>query len=97
MIMLQDIYQPHKEHSDNARIKNMEEYHALMGEANSDYEGFWAKYANEKIDWFKPFDKVLDESNAPFYRWFDGGKFNVAHQCIDRHLATRKNKVSHYI
>jgi acetyl-CoA synthetase len=92
--MLQEIYQPHTEHSKGAAIKSMEEYHALMNEANNDYEGFWAKYANEKIDWFKPFDKVLDESNAPFYRWFDGGKLNVAHQCIDRHLETRKNKAA---
>lgn len=92
--MLQEIYQPNALHSKNAQIKNMDEYRALMNEANIDYEGFWAKYANEKIDWFKPFNNVLDESNAPFYRWFDGGKLNVAHQCIDRHLDSRKNKAA---
>ncbi len=92
--MSQDIYQPNPEFAKNATIKSMEEYHALVKKSHDDYEGFWADYANEKIDWFKPFDTVLDESNAPFVKWFDGGQLNVAHQCIDRHLDTRKNKAA---
>jgi acetyl-CoA synthetase len=70
------------------------EYQELVDAANEDYEGFWGAYATEKIDWFEPFTKVLDESNAPFVKWFDGGKLNVAHQCIDRHIETRKNKAA---
>jgi acetyl-CoA synthetase len=92
--MLKDIYQPNPEFAKDARIKSMDEYHALVKKATDDYEGFWADYANEKIDWFKPFDTVLDESNAPFVKWFDGGQLNVAHQCIDRHVETRKNKAA---
>jgi len=88
------IFQPNREFAKEARVKNMCEYNDLMHEAIEDYEGFWAKYANEKIDWIEPFTKTLDESNAPFYRWFDGGKLNVSTQCIDRHLENRKNKAA---
>jgi len=77
-----------------AAIKSMEEYNALMNEAMDDYEGYWGRFAKEKIDWFKPFDKVLNESQAPFYKWFEGGQLNVAHQCVDRHIATKKNKAA---
>ena len=57
-------------------------------------KAFGDSYANEKIDWFSPFTQVLDESTAPFYKWFVNGKLNVSHQCIDRHLGTRKNKAA---
>ncbi|MCH9813138.1 MAG: acetate--CoA ligase [Epsilonproteobacteria bacterium] len=88
------VFEPYAEFAKDARIKSMDEYHALMKKANEDYEGFWGDYANEKIDWFSPYKQVLDESNAPFYKWFVGGTMNVAHQCVDRHLATRKNKAA---
>lgn len=92
--MLEELYQPNKAFAKDARIKNMCEYKELVDAANEDYEGFWGAYASEKIDWFEPFTKVLDESNAPFVKWFDGGKMNVAYQCIDRHIETRKNKAA---
>ncbi|MBD3808133.1 MAG: AMP-binding protein, partial [Epsilonproteobacteria bacterium] len=92
--MLQEKYYPNEEHIKNASIKSMDEYHKLMNEAKEDYEGFWARFANEKIDWFEPYTKVLDESNAPFYKWFVDGKLNVAHQCIDRHLSSKANKAA---
>ena len=88
------MFQPNREFAKEARVKNMCEYNALMQEAKEDYEGFWARYANEKLDWIEPFTTTLDESNAPFYRWFDGGKLNVSVQCIDRHLSARKNKAA---
>ncbi len=88
------IFHPNREFAKNARIKNMCEYKELQEWANEDYEGYWGHFANEKIDWFQPYTQVLDESNAPFYKWFVGGKLNVAHQCIDRHLSTRKNKAA---
>ncbi len=91
---MKQIFQPNPEHAKEARIKSMDEYHALMNKAKEDYEGFWGDYAKEKIDWFSPFSKVLDESDAPFYKWFVDGKMNVAHQCVDRHLDTRKNKAA---
>jgi acetyl-CoA synthetase len=88
------IFQPNREFAKNARIKNMCEYHDLQVWAEEDYEGYWGHFASEKIDWFEPFTKVLDESNMPFVKWFEGGKLNVAHQCIDRHLESRKNKAA---
>ncbi|MCP3667258.1 MAG: propionyl-CoA synthetase [Gammaproteobacteria bacterium] len=51
-----------------------------------DPEGFWADAAKE-IDWYKPYDKVLDDSNKPFYRWFSGGELNTCYNALDRHVA----------
>lgn len=56
------------------------------GEASSDNQAFWAKQAN-RLEWVKPFDQVLDWSNAPFAKWFVGGTLNVAYNCLDRHVA----------
>lgn len=51
----------------------------------TDPEAFWAKAA-EKIDWFKKWDRVLDSSNPPFYRWFSGGVLNPCYNAVDRHV-----------
>jgi len=56
---------------------------------------FWAEKA-KAIDWFKPYDKVLDDSNPPFYNWFSGGTLNISHNALDRHIKTpRKNKLAY--
>ena len=96
MSKLQKLYYPSRELAKEARIKNMCEYEDLARWANEDYEGFWAHFAKEKIDWFEMFDekKVLNESDFPFVKWFEGGKLNVAYQCIDRHIESRKNKAA---
>jgi acetyl-CoA synthetase len=91
---MSELYYPNKELFKDAAIKSMDEYHALMEEAKKDYEGYWARFAKEKISWFKPFSKILNEENAPFYKWFEDGELNVAYQCVDRHLETRKNKAA---
>ena len=91
---MSELFKPKKEMFSKPLIKNMCEYQDLVDEFESDFEGTWGRFADEKIDWFKPYDKVLDESDAPFYKWFSGGEMNVAHQCVDRHLATRKNKAA---
>ncbi len=91
---MSNIFNPIKSRFKNPAFKNMCEYNELMDEFKDDYEGTWGRFANEKIDWFKPYDTVLDESNSPFYKWFVGGKMNVTHQCVDRHLATKKNKAA---
>ncbi len=92
--MTKEIFNPNRELFPNSPIPNMESYYALVDEFGRDYEGTWAKFANKKIDWFKPYNKILDDSNAPFYKWFSGGELNVAHQCVDRHLSTKKNKAA---
>ncbi|PID47844.1 MAG: acetate--CoA ligase [Proteobacteria bacterium] len=91
---MSQIFEPSRTFAKEARIKNMCEYKELTIQAQEDYEGFWDKLAKEKIDWYEPYTKVLDESNPPFYKWFVDGKLNVTHQCIGRHLKTRKNKAA---
>src|SRR5918992_449815 len=54
-------------------------------EAARDAEAWWAKQA-EALDWFEKWDTVLDESNAPFYTWFAGGKLTASHNALDRHV-----------
>lgn len=59
-----------------------------------DFENFWVNVAKE-VEWFKPFEKVLDASNPPFYRWFIGGQLNLSHLAVDRHVKSwRKNKIA---
>jgi acetyl-CoA synthetase len=58
---------------------------ALQQEADADREAFWAKQA-ERLSWATKWDQVLDWSNAPFAKWFVGGKLNVAYNCVDRHV-----------
>ena len=69
-----------------ANISGMAAYDAMCSEAGSDYQGFWAKHAREALTWHKPFTKVLDESNAPFFKWFDDGELNASYNCLDRNL-----------
>ena len=88
------VFTPSEELQANANVKGMVEYQALCKKASDDYEGFWAELARELLDWKKPFTKTLDESNAPFYRWFDDGELNVSYNCLDRHLATRANQIA---
>ncbi len=71
-----------------ARISGMDQYLALCREAETDFEGFWSRLARENLVWNKPFTRTLDESNAPFYRWFDDGELNASANCLDRHMGT---------
>ncbi|MEC4719593.1 acetate--CoA ligase [Noviherbaspirillum sp. CPCC 100848] len=80
------IFNPPAEFVGNATISGMEAYQAMCAKAEQDYEGFWATLANENIQWKKPFTKTLNESNAPFYKWFEDGQLNVSYNCLDRNL-----------
>ena len=88
------VFNPPKKLSENAYIKNLKEYQLLCDTAEADYEGYWAGLARDLIDWKKPFTKILNEDNAPFYKWFDDGELNVSYNCIDRHLPNKKDKVA---
>ena len=89
-----EIFNPNPEFAKSAAVNSMDAYWKLQNRAIEDYEGFWKDFADEKIDWLAPYDKVLDESNAPFYEWFTNGKLNVSNQCIDRHLADKADKTA---
>nr|WP_315466144.1 acetate--CoA ligase [uncultured Rhodoferax sp.] len=71
-----------------ARISGMAAYNALCAEADKDFEGFWSRLAKANVVWNKPFTRTLDESNAPFYRWFDDGELNASANCLDKHIGT---------
>ncbi|WP_423197629.1 MULTISPECIES: propionate--CoA ligase [unclassified Cupriavidus] len=64
---------------------------AMHARSLADPEGFWAEQA-ARIDWETPFEQVLDRSRAPFARWFVGGRTNLCHNAIDRHLPARANE-----
>src|SRR3954462_14267139 len=67
---------------------------SIYEEAEGDWKGFWEKQA-EALDWFERWDTVLDDSDPPFYKWFTGGKLNVSHNCLDRHVdAGRGDRVA---
>ncbi len=80
------IFPPPEGFVKQANISGMAAYQALCDEAARDYTGFWARLARENLLWHKPFTQVLDESNAPFYRWFHDGQLNVSYNCLDRNL-----------
>ena len=86
------VFAPAAAFVDQANVAGMDAYRALCRQADADYEGFWAALAKRHIEWKTPFSHVLDESRAPFYRWFSDGTLNVSYNCIDRHLATRADK-----
>ena len=71
-----------------ARISGMGAYDALCAEAARDFEGFWARLARDHVVWSKPFTRTLDESNVPFYKWFDDGELNASANCLDKHMGT---------
>jgi acetyl-CoA synthetase len=84
------FYYPSEETVKNAAVSGMDAYKALCAEAEADYEGYWAKRARDLITWKEPFTQVLDESNAPFYKWFADGKLNVSYNCLDRQVEAGK-------
>jgi acetyl-CoA synthetase len=88
------VYPPPPALAKAAAISGMAAYQALCAEAEKDFEGFWARLAREELLWSKPFTQVLDESNAPFYRWFHDGELNASYNCLDRHLETQPDKVA---
>ncbi len=86
----QETFEPPAEFRKQALISDESVYE----EAARDPQAWWAEQA-EALDWFEPWDEVLDESNAPFYKWFVGGKLNASHNCLDRHVeAGRGDRVA---
>ncbi len=80
------VFAPPAEFVKSAAVSGMDGYNALCAEAERDYEGFWGRLARENLQWKKPFTKTLNEADAPFYKWFEDGKINVSHNCLDVNL-----------
>ncbi|NPV13336.1 acetate--CoA ligase [candidate division WOR-3 bacterium] len=95
-----NFYEPPKELVENSNVMAFMKKHGIktldeLLERARDLEWYWGEMAKE-LEWFKPWEKVLDESQAPFYKWFIGGKFNIASNCIDRHMKTAvKDKIAY--
>jgi len=88
------VFAPSDAFVKQANVSGMAAYKAMCAEAEKDYAGYWAKLARETLLWKKPFTKTLDESNAPFYKWFEDGELNVSYNCLDRHLTTQPQKTA---
>jgi acetyl-CoA synthetase len=79
----------------SAYVSGMDDYEKLCAEAAADDQAFWARLARELVSWKKPFTKVLDDSSAPFYKWFEDGTLNVSYNCLDKQVeAGLGNKVA---
>jgi len=87
-------FHPDQSFVDGANVSGMAAYEKLCAAANNNYEEFWANLARELIVWKKPFTKTLNDSNAPFYKWFEDGGLNVSYNCLDKHLSTQPNKIA---
>ncbi len=80
------VFQPSADWQRSAAIGGMDAYKALCKEAETDFEGFWARLAKENLQFAKAYNQVLDESNPPFYKWFTGGELNVSANCLDKNV-----------
>ena len=88
------VFQPTEAFVRQANVSGMAGYKALCDEAERDHEGFWARLAREHIVWHKPFRTVLNQKDAPFFKWFEDGELNVSWNCLDKHLATQADKTA---
>ncbi len=82
----QRVFDPPAEVAAEARIGSLEAYRALADAAKDDPDRFWGDAARRELHWFEPFHTVLNWSDAPFARWFEGGTTNLSYNCLDRHL-----------
>ena len=80
------VFPPSAAFIGQANVSGMKAYEALCAEADRDNPGFWARHARENILWHKPFTKALDETQAPFYKWFEDGELNASYNCLERNL-----------
>ena len=80
------IHQPSDAFVKQATVSGMAAYEALCKKADADYEGFWAEQARRLISWKTPFTKILNQSDAPFFKWFEDGTLNASYNCLDRNI-----------
>ncbi len=80
------IFPPSKKFAENSNISTQEELLSLKKQASDNPIQFWESFAKSELDWFEPFQTVLDNENAPFFKWFKEGKLNITYNCLDRHI-----------
>ena len=87
-----EMYAPAADVIANAVVPD---YLALRDVALADVEAYWDARAKEVVEWYEPYERVMDDSDKPFFKWFVGGKINIIHNALDRHVKTwRKNKLA---
>jgi acetyl-CoA synthetase len=87
-----ETFAPPGEFRERALLNDPEVY----ARAERDWQGWWAEQAGA-LEWFEPWQTVLDDSDPPFYKWFVGGRLNACHNCLDRHVAAgRGDRVAFY-
>ena len=79
-------HQPSDAFVKQATVSGMAAYQALCKKAETDYEGFWAEQARRLISWKTPFTKILNQGDAPFFKWFEDGTLNASYNCLDRNI-----------
>tara|TARA_Y100001968_G_scaffold330607_1_gene382932 strand:- start:5109 stop:7085 length:1977 start_codon:yes stop_codon:yes gene_type:complete len=82
----QRVFSPAADLSGKSKITSMDFYQEMVDKYKNNPEKFWSEAAKQELHWFEPFKSVLDWSNPPFARWFEGGKTNICFNCLDRHL-----------
>jgi len=93
-VLIEDrLFEPTADFAAKAQIKKAD-FDALHKQAETNYTEFWAEQARDKLDWQVPFTQVLDDSNAPHFKWFADGTLNVSYNCLDRHLADKAEKTA---
>jgi len=70
----------------DAHVYGMAAYDKLVAEAEADYSGYWSRLAREFLSWKTPFTQGLDDSQAPFFKWFEDGTLNASYNCLDRQV-----------
>src|SRR5216117_2424918 len=86
----EDYYQPSEKFKAQA---NLRDTHILEKFGLAKFPDCFKEYA-DMLTWFEPYRAVLDTSDAPFWKWFVGGKINASYNCVDRHLAKYGNKAA---
>ncbi len=81
------IFPPAATFTAQANVKPAD-FEAMKAKAAADHAGFWADLARETLIWSKPFTQSLNDSNPPFFKWFEDGELNASFNCLDRHLGT---------
>ncbi|WP_284617447.1 acetate--CoA ligase [Aquabacterium humicola] len=80
------IYAPSEAVVRSAHVSGMAAYEALVKEAQADHQAYWGRLARETLTWKTPFTKVLNDGEAPFFKWFEDGTLNVSYNCLDRNV-----------
>lgn len=84
------VFPPSDSFVHQANVSGMSAYQALCNKANQDYEGFWGDLARDHIQWKKPFTRIFNDDDAPFFKWFEDGELNVSYNCLDRQIQAGK-------